>query len=257
VSQCKTNFVALRAVTSAEVRARAPVVESLHPLWAPPAGGAPAKYGGEAAADAEGEGGAAAGGLRVVFDARCELPAGASLTFYPYKGAPEKLASYAGKGPWAPLVVPGGGARGARLHYAVALPPLPRGEAAPWGFRFRVLPIPGLSWAAEEAVSGGEPSMAWASYLLRFLLREAGAASAPLAAAVHHRDVAGALTSYLRTPQACVFSLPYFPLLRARPLLPFFTASHAHPTRPPAHPCARPTRAAPQRSASARCWRSC
>ena len=195
LTQCVESFVSTTVVVD---RALAVRVDSLHPPLAP------ADWVGELALPVAGS-----GGLRLDFDARCALDDGASLVFS-INGTAVVGATFAGRGPWAPLVIsPGTSARdsavAASLMYRYTAPPRARGapaHSAAWGFAFSATQLPGQSWANEAVAVSGAPSLDWATWMLHFLLRDAGACARELFIGTHHRAIVRALVTYLRTPAA-------------------------------------------------------
>ena len=179
--------------------------ESLHPYWHT------CDYRGEVHL-------AGAKSIRVTFDHRCSLHGdSATLTLYSDKHCNNKLVRLSG-GDWAPLVV-----HADKVYYRF----VSDGKRAPksgekfWGYRFYVSAVSGLQWQHERQVLS-DRSLEWASWLLRFLLKDVSVDALPASPSVatshalvrspsalsaditggmvHNATVADAIVRYIRTP---------------------------------------------------------
>ena len=110
--------------------------------------------------------------LWVLFDPRCEMTNGATLSFYheqdvDCRGTP--IAQFTGdSSQFMPFVVPGG-----KVNFRfTSKRRISEGDnwGCGWGYRFQVRPLRGLSWTRE--VQTCNPSLEWACWLLEFLLND-------------------------------------------------------------------------------------
>ena len=196
LEQAITSLIATRNKDIDTSRVR--TAQSLHPI--PPR----ADYMGEIAIDG-------AKALRVVFDWRCDLGDDAStggptalLTLYSDRARTSVVATYPARrsrtgthdnsGSFPQVIVHTG-----RLFFRF-IANRRSGSAPAWGYRFFVVPMSGLTWVSEvQAVN--EPSLAWAVWMITFLLRDAARLnSQDLFVTCHHPRVVAALTGYLRSP---------------------------------------------------------